>query len=137
MNEQTFRKLCRQETGGIEMQAFQAALSEQGGAVVSVTFRTGLMETKTIYIARDAAEQYAQWAAEESKPETDLLEYIKPEMRDWILTHRALMCARLKELLGKYNPDFGTDVQIIWPITTPDVVPYLVVKKYLEQYGNN
>ena len=63
MNEQTFRKLCRKETGGIEMQAFQTALSEQTSDVVSVAFRTGMLDIKIINMTRNTAEQYARWAA--------------------------------------------------------------------------
>jgi len=135
--EQRFRQLCRQELGGYESVKFQKALDTDPGDPVSITFNTGWQETKTIKISRADAEQYAQWAAEEAAPEVALLEYIKPQMREWIRSHRPAMCIRLREAMEKYNPEYGKDVQLIWPIETPDIVPYETAVKYLEKYAKN
>ena len=135
MSEQRFRKLCRGELGGYESAKFQKSLDENPGDPIPVTFEVSWRETRTLQVPREEAEQYAKWAKEEAQPEQDLLEYIKPQMDEWIKSHRPQMCDRLKSALEKHNPDYGPDIQLIWPIATPDVVPMDVAKKYIERYS--
>lgn len=134
--EQRFRQLCRSESGGFESVKFRDALDKEPGDPISVIFEVGFRETKTVMVSRAMAEQYAKWAAEEAAPEKELLESIKPEMRDWILQNRKKMCERLLKAMAGYNPEHGLVVQIIWPTATPDVVPYEAAVKYVGKYSN-
>lgn len=130
-SEQTFRQLCRGEYGGYESSKFQEALDKDPGDPVAVTFDTGFRETKTLHVSREDAQQYARWAHEERGPESQLLFYIKPQMHQWILSHRPQMCERLKAAMK--TPD--KDVQIVWPHETPDVVPWETAERYIKKYG--
>ena len=131
-SEQTFRKLCRSEYGGFESAKFKEALDKDPGDPVAITFETGYKQTKTVHISREDAEQYARWAEEEQAPESQLLFYIKPQMHQWILSHRPRMSERLKAAMK--TPD--KDVQIVWPHETPDVVPWEAAEGYLRKYGS-
>ena len=137
-SEQNFRRICRGEYGGFESRKFQEALDVNPADPVPIGFEIAMpsslafMETKTVMVPRVVAEQYARWAKEEQAPESQLLFFIKPQMHQWILSHRPRMCERLKAAMK--SPD--KDVQIVWPHETPDVVPYETAKKYVEKYEN-
>lgn len=133
-SEQNFRKLCRTELGGFESRKFQEALDANPADPVPIIFEVGFMETKTVMVSRIDAEQYARWAKEESTPETEILKYIKPQMHRWILNNRPGMCEYLKDAIARFNPEYNTEVQIIWPIETPDVVPFEAAERYVRKY---
>ena len=136
MSEQRFRVLCRGEMGGIESAKFQEALDKDTVSdSLPVTFEVGFRETKTFHISREEAIMYAQLAKEEAAPETELLKYIKPTIVQWAIYNRRAMCERLRHAISKYNPEKETDVIIVWPHATPDVVPYELARKYVEKYG--
>ena len=138
IEELKFRRLCKGEYGGFEGQKFQDALTAHPELdPVPVVFETAVLEGNempTYHIPRAEAEQYAQWAREERKPEEDLLERIKPDMRGWIRLNRSLMCKRIRKALEIFNPEHHTQVTIVWEIETPDKVDVEIVRKYLKAY---
>ncbi len=150
IEEHKFRRLCRGEFGGLEGEKFQEALDENPAAdPVPVQFPVpgSMMEVKDYFIPREEAENYARLAKEERQPETDLLVYIKPQMRDWVKLNREAMCRRVGESLNEYkrvlnkkesqslDTSEDTEVTIIWPTATPDKVNVELVENYLKAYG--
>lgn len=151
IEEHKFRRLCRAEYGGLEGEKFEQSLAEEPGAdPVPVEFPEpgSFTKTKKYFIPREEVENYAQWAKEERAPETDLLVYIKPQMREWIKLNREPMCRRLRKSLEDYNDVIerkkdqymdvsqDTEVTIIWETETPDKASVDLVKKYLRAYEN-
>ena len=114
---------------------FQEALDANTGDPITITFEIGFKETRAVQVQRETAEQYAKWAKEEMAPELELLFHMKPTMHNWIKSHRLQMCDRLKSALEKYNSENSQEIQIVWPIATPDVVPVEIVKEYIRRYA--
>lgn len=151
IEEHKFRRLCRAEFGGLEGEKFQEALTEEPTAdPVPVEFPEpgSFIHTKKYFIPREEVKLYARLAKEERAPETDLLVYIKPQMREWIKMNRLAMCRRLTDSLNEYNEMLhrkevqsldtsqDTDVTIIWETQSPDKVNADLAKNYLRAYGN-
>lgn len=134
--EQNFRRLCCAPLGGFESAKFQEALDGSSEDFVSITFDIGWKETKQIVISRAEAVQYAQWAKEETAPEREFLQYIKPQLVRWALWNRDKVCKILNSACeeGVLTKD-SENIQIVWPVATPDVVPFTVIKAYLSKYS--
>lgn len=133
IDENRFRALCRKDQGGIEGAKFQEGLDESEADPVPVRFETGLEEFKIIEISREDAETYARIAKEERKPEEDLIEYIKPEAHMWVRHNRSKLIEKLKESMLQSSE--GKPIVLVWPLWTPDSVPYDVALAYLRKYA--
>lgn len=132
IDENIFRKLCRSEFGGIELSAFGESLKNNPEKdLITVIFQ----DSSRITLTKEEAQYYAKIAAEEVKPEEELLSFIKPKMRTWVKNNRKKMCQRLIKSLENYHEDYN-GVTVTWEIDTPDKIPLDVVKKYLQWYNN-
>ena len=144
-----FRRLCRAEFGGLEGEKFEQALTEEPGAdpvPVEFPMKGSFIETTKYFIPREEVELYARLAKEERVPETDLLVYIKPQMREWIKLNREPMCRRLRKSLESYDDVIekkksqsldvsqDNDVTIIWETASPDKVDVGLARNYLKAY---
>lgn len=132
--EHRFRALCRKEQGGIEGEKFQKALDASKADPLPVSFEVGIDEERTIEIPREVAEFYAKIAKEERKEEDELLKHIKPEAHTWVKHNRTKMIEKLREAMLESLTN-GRSLTLIWPLWTPDVVPFEVAQGYVRKYG--
>jgi len=138
ISDEALRRLCRSEDGGRESKRFQEALSiSPMEDPVSVQFEVGFNEYKNFELPREDVERYAEIARQEAKPEEELLECLKPEVRGWVLNNRRKMVEKLREARSKFYPEYHTHVTIIWSIHAPDSAPVEIVDAYLNKYGVN
>lgn len=133
--EHQIRGWARRPDAYFEMEpfirAFKSSPPNDEFVVVNVVVRG---EEKTIELEREHLEDCVRWINDEWKPERELLEYVKPEMRRWITENRDKMVDKVKEAIDK-KPEHWQGCTIVWPITTPDVIPIEIAKDYVKTYG--
>lgn len=134
ISKDRFFIIFKKDLGGFEAEAFENALNSTSEDVKNVKVEFPISE-KSYFMPRDVVKTYAKWSQEVRKPEMDLIEYIKPNMRNWVLRNRSSMCKRIKKALQDYQAD-QNGLTIVWEIEYPDKVPEDLARKYLEYYNN-